>query len=496
MNRIHKTIGQRGIEGRRRQRGVMTTFSAVLILVLLTLMMFFAMRVGGFEQRVSSADALQKLAFHTAEAGIHHAKEYLLAHSLFLARSEANVTPDGRDGWLAPGLQRWKPCSDAGLNLSSGEGSHPCFGEPNPDLRADLYYYDFNDSRELPINTNDLITGTDQTVAVEALLCVFLVDFDSDTPVQGCSTDTGLVDGRHYMVTLLARAGAECNGGNCAARALVREQVSNFGGAAGGNAPSVPLTTRTTFPPTGSAEIVPNPNSGGIGVPVSVWMNANESCPAGQVVDASNGSWATCEAHEWYGSDSVPNGVACPGNCSCSRDESISYTHGNEDVLGIDLVSDSNFPCDLFRFFFGVPSDSYEIVKGYSQVISSCDTLDENSAGIYWVSGPECRINSNTVVGSPEAPVLLISAASLTRMNGGAEIFGILFLTDTEDATATLDVNGNNQVYGSVVVDSVLDDYNGTFQIIYNEHIVGLAAGGGGLGSVIGGWSDFHPDWD
>jgi len=477
------------------QRGILTVFSGVLILVLLTLMMFFATRVGVFEQRVSADDMRQKLAFHTAESGINHAKEYLLPHSIFIARPWANITPDGRDGWLAPGVERWQRCSDAGLDLASGSGSHPCFGEPNPDLRADLYYYDYNSSLDLPIDTDTLLADN-ETVNVQALLCVFIIDLEADTPVQGCSTDTGLVDGTHFMVTLLARAGADCDGGECNAEAMVREQVSNFGGVAGGNAPSVPLTTRTTFPPSGSAEVVPNPNSGGIGVPVSVWMNFNESCPGGSIVDPSSGSWATCEYHEWYGIDAMPSDVACPGNCSCSEAESISYTHGGADTLGIDLVADPSFPCDLFQFFFGVPSTSYEIVKGYSQVISNCDSLNENSFGIYWVSGPECRVNSNTTIGSPDAPVLLISAASTTRFNGGAELYGILFLTDTEDPAADLDVNGNNTVYGSVIVDTELDSYNGTFQIVYNQHIIESAAGGGGLGSLIGGWSDFHPDWE
>ena len=494
MKRIQKSFWHKRKCNLHSQRGLMTVFSAVMILVLMTLMMFFAMRVGGFEQRVSSADALQKQAFHTAEAGIHHAKEYLLAHSLLIAKSD--VTSTGKVGWLATGLERWQPCSGAGLNLTSGQGDHPCFGEPNPDLRSDLYYYEFNNSRLLPINTDALLPDSTETVAVEALLCVFEIDFESDTPVQGCSTDTTLVDGTHYMVTLLSRAGAECNGADCTARALVREQVSNFGGAAGGNAPSVPLTTRSTFPPSGSAEIVPNPNSGGIGVPVSVWMNANTSCPTGSVIDPSSGSWATCERHEWYGVDAMPEDVACPGNCSCTKAESLSYTHGSDDIIGIDMVPDDEFPCDLFRFFFGVPSDSYEIVKGYSKVISSCETLDEDSSGIYWVTGPECKVNSNTIIGSPDAPVLLISAASVTVLNGGAEIYGILFLSDTEDPNAQLDVKGNNTVYGSVIVDSQLASYTGTFQVVYNEYIVGLAAGSGGLGSLIGGWSDFHPDWD
>ena len=51
----------------RYQAGVLTTFTGVLILVLLTLMMFFAMRVGVFEQRVSSSEMRQKLAFDLAD---------------------------------------------------------------------------------------------------------------------------------------------------------------------------------------------------------------------------------------------------------------------------------------------------------------------------------------------------------------------------------------------------------------------------------------------
>jgi Tfp pilus assembly protein PilX len=68
--------------GARLQRGIVTTFSGVLILFLLTIMMFFAVRVGVFDQRNSSNDMRQKLAFHTAESGIHHAKEFFRANSI------------------------------------------------------------------------------------------------------------------------------------------------------------------------------------------------------------------------------------------------------------------------------------------------------------------------------------------------------------------------------------------------------------------------------
>ena len=488
----------------RYQAGVVTTFTGILILVLLTLMMFFAIRVGVFEQRVSSNEMRQKLAFHTAESGIHHAKEYLRQHSVLVASSVEDLLPNGTDGWLAETSEkRWLKCSEAGgLDLVNGSGSHPCYGESNAGVRSNTYYYSVNGSTELPVDTASILPGSTEEVTVEALLCVLDVVEDEGTavPVQGCSTDpgtaVGIADGTYFMVTLLARGRADCDGGTCNAEALISEQVSNFGAAGGGNSPAVPLTTKSSFPPSGSAEVVPNPNSGGVGVPISVWMNANATCSAdGSVIDPSSGSWATCEMHEWYGTDAMPDDYACPGNCSCSQAESISYTHGTDDTLGIDLVADSQFPCDLFQFYFGVPSTSYEIVKGYSQIISNCDALNENSFGIYWVSGPECLINANTQVGSPDAPVMLISAATTTRLNGGAKIYGTLFITDVEDGDAAIDSNGTNTIYGSVIVDATLDSYLGTFQVVWNENTTRKAGSGGGLGSVIGGWSDFHRDW-
>lgn len=509
----HRLSSRFTAPGSRRQNGIVTTFTGVLILVLLTLMMFFAMRVGVFDQRNSSNDLRQKLAFHTAESGIQHAKEFFRANSIIAASATENILPDGTDGWLSTafGAARWQKCSEAGLDLAAS-GTHPCFGEAAvagrfgktvAEQRSDLYYYSYAGSTSVPVDTDAQIPGSTETVTVQALLCLLIIDFDSATPVQGCSTNTtdetaaDFVDGSHYMISLLARGKGDCDGADCKSEALVREQMSNFGAVAGGQAPSVPLTTKSSFPPSGSAEIVPNPNSGGVGVPVSVWMNANPACSAdGSVIDPSSGSWATCEAHEWYGVDALPADYTCPGNCSCAQSESISYTKATNDVLGIDLVDDPVFPCDLFSFYFGVPKTSYEIVKGYSQVLSDCSTLGPNSTGIYWISGPECRINSNTTVGSPQAPITLISAATSTELRGGAKIYGIVYLSDAEDPAATLYSNGTNTVYGQVIVDATLGSYTGTFQVVYNENAVSRAAGLGGLGTVIGGWADFHPSWE
>jgi len=489
----------------RYQSGIVTTFTGVMILVLLTLMMFFAIRVGVFEQRVSANEMRQKEAFHAAEAGINYAKEFILANGALVASDVVDLLPNGEDGWLAATTEgRWQSCaawaSANSVNLQTDRGSHPCFGMSDRTLRPDSYFYSFNNSTALPLNTNSFFANATEQVTVEALLCVMDVVTGDDVPVKGCvgpgDTPTGIGDGTFFMVTILARGEADCTNGACIAESLVSEQVSNFGATAGGNSPNVPLSTRSTFPPSGTAEVVPNPNAGGKGVPISVWMNANASCSNYPVIDPSSGSWATCEYHEWYETDDIPDNVVCPGNCSCDKIESISYTHGNSDTLGIDLVQDDNFPCDLFQFYFGVPRTSYPIVKGFAKVINDCSTLGPNSFGMYWVSGSECSINSNTEVGSPGAPVMLISAATLTRLNGGAEIFGTLFVTDVEDSNAELRANGTATVYGAVIVDGTLGSYNGTFQVVWNENIASKSGAGGGLGSVLGGWSDFHRDWE
>jgi hypothetical protein len=464
--------------GRRLQSGLVTTFMGILILVLLTLMMFFAMRVGVFEQRVSSNELRQKRAFHAAESGIQQAKEFFRANAQLVASHRPDTLGDGTDGWLNAGNLRWIPCE--------GSGEATCLAEPKPEWRSGMYYWNFEGSTSVPVNPTELLPGDTEVVEVRALLCVLDPANPSDPCPPGADTD-------RYVITLVARGQADCTGGaNCSAEAVIREQVSNFGGAAGGQAPAVPLTTKNMFPPSGAAEVVANPNGGGVGVPISVWMNKNPACtPDGDTIDPSQGSWATCEAHEWYEQDTLPEDAQCPGSCSCAFHESLSYTHGQEDILGIDLVADTEFPCDLFQFYFGTPRSNYESVKGLAKVLSNCDSLGPTSSGIYWISGSYCDINANAVIGSPFAPVLLISTAGTTRMAGGATIFGVLYVSDVETIEATFESQGNNIVYGQVILDAEFGTYNGTFQVVYNENLISRVAGTGGLGNLLGSWADF-----
>jgi len=484
----------KNFHGPGRQAGGLTIFSAVILLALLVLMLIYSTRVQQSEQRISANEYRQKLAFEAAESAADQAIEYLLANNVRILSASPNAVPDGsggtRPGWFDASAGVWQACPD------NPGADHPCGGDIPAGNVTSSFFYDDTDTTTtgsydtIPINVTMLPAET--TARVSAVLCQ--VDFAN--PVGGCMAAPAAGDSTllsSFVVTVLAYGYADCTNpadtATCQVSASIAQPLTNYSIARG--SPAVPLTARTTFPPTGTVEVVPNPNAGGIGVPVSVWANANESCSSGEAALGS-GDWATCEYHEWYETDEIPENMACTApSCTCSKEEAISYTVGIDDHMGIDMLEDPNFPCDLFEFFFGVPASEYQVVKSAAKVIADCDSLDSESHGIYWVSGPECRFDGTNVIGSPRLPVMLISAASNTTFTGTNNFFGVVFISDVEDPDATWDASGTNIVYGSVIIDAQLDSFVGTFKAIYNTDVSMLAAGSNGIGTLSGGWRDF-----
>ncbi len=460
--------------------------------------MLYATQVGVFEQRVSSNETRQKIAFHAAEAAINQGLEYVLANAQRMFDAGPEAMPDGvggfRAGWFAndgvtPG---WQSCAG-----HTGEADHPCGGELP--VTAGSFFYDDpttnSGTDSLPINAGLLPANT--AARVSLVMCV--VDFgDPEGGCLGAPSGAGAEQKAVAIIQLMGYGFADCSDvadlSTCTAQARIARPMSNFKSISG--SPVVPLTAKKTFPPSGASEIVPNPNAGGVGVPISVWTNNNTACNQ-EVAVWGQGSWATCEMHEWYGQDSIPDDVVCNNTpCMCAQAESISYSAGVTTYGGIDIVVDDSFPCDLFEYYFGVPRSLYEVIKSSATIISNCSELGPDSTGLYWVSGSSCHIAANAVVGSPQHPIVLISAASATRMEGGVQIFGVLYIFDGEDINAEFSSIGTDQVYGAVIVDASFGNYNGTFQIVYSEAILARASGVNGLGSVSGGWRDFGlPDW-
>ncbi len=480
-----------------RMRGMVTVYTCIMILLLMATMLLYTTRSSITEQTLSRNELDQKQAFHVADSGIKLAYEWLLANNTLINADVEDMLGSGIDGWMVAGSPRWKKCGDVNY---ADDRTHPCWAEPNDNRRDHSYFYFWDGSTALPIDTSVFGSANTQ-VRVEALFC--LIDLDLGplsavtSPILGCQVDPALVNGSHFMVTLLARGEADCNGGQCRAKALISEKVTNFTISAFAKIPGVPLITNSDFPASGVAEIVSNPNGGGPGIPLSIWGNGNESCSGQSPLTPNLDGWSSCSALEWYGESLIPSDLSCAlGDCSCPADDLIGSLFDVLEGLGADVILDEAFPCDLFQFYFGQAREDYRRVRDSIQVINDCSELDANSAGAYWVTGESCIIPSNTVVGSAEHPVMLISAAAHTWMKNDAVLYGTLFLTDVEDEDASFTSTGHATVFGSVVADGVDGDVSGTFQVVYNDDITVDTSATGGLGSITGSWTDFHTYWE
>jgi hypothetical protein len=487
---------------RHRQKGGLTVFTAIMVLVILTLMIFYAVRVGLFSQRISANDVRQKTAFNAAEAGTEQGIQYLLENSGLILSSKA-ASGAKPDGWFATGKEKWQLCPNP------IPADHQCEG-----MKPGSYFYGTGGSSVesiLPIGT---LPGfdTDVTVRLSANLCFVTL---ADPDAANCLGNPGAsgTSSSYMIITLLSYGFSDCtivaDVSTCSGRATVAKPIANYKQLAG--APSVPLVSKSTFPPNGTANVAPNPNGGGVGVPISVWVNVNPVinvnppdpyCPQTEAGVLSRGTWNTCELEEWYKQSYVPSDVACEDDtrpmakCGCKTiEESISYANapgqGNIPHIGIDIVPDSAFPCDLFQVFFNTPRADYEIVKLGAKEVTNCGDLGPSSTGILWITDTNCKLN-NAEVGTYDDPDVLISEVDVA-IAGQVSIFGVLYIFDGVNGAGNVSFTGAGRasVYGSVIVDADLERFNGTIDVVYSEAVLLEAAGDNGFGAVNGGWRDF-----
>jgi len=479
--------------GPNGQRGALTIFSAALILILMTIVLVYATKVSIYETRVSGNEVRQKEAFHVAEAAIEQGMMYMLANTNVILSSRENVFPDGgngtftKDGWFSASNGKWLLCpTTPGL-------THPCGGEVP--AKAGSYYYDTDGNtatiESLPVDLTGMPTGS--TARMGALLC--FVDLSNTGANCGGPGSTAEDEANAALaVTLMGYGYSDCTDidtlSTCIGRATVARPLGTDRKM--GGTPAVPLVAKATLPLDGTFEVVGNPNGGGVGVPLTTWMDGTSDL-------LSAGTWQTCEMEEWYHAAEQPEGVACTdNNCMCGpggndTDYFLSWRGpGGDTHIDIDIVQDPDFPDDLFEVFFNVPRAQYQTIKSASKVLADCSTLGPGSSGFIWITG-DCSIAGNSVIGSPLAPLVLITEG-LTTINGGAVIFGVLYIFDgypEGSNSAALKTTGSATVYGSVIVDAPIDKLQGTFQVVYNSGVLATATGYAGVGAMNGGWRDF-----
>ena len=215
-------------------------------------------------------------------------------------------------------------------------------------------------------------------------------------------------------------------------------------------APDAPLTLAGGMAVSGNFMVVANPNGGGRGVPLSVWTDQN--------VDLTNGSGSTCGQQEW-----------ADGTCNTN-----TYSEkGNKQSDVLD--SDPNFPSDLLRYVFGVPSDSGHVAQSMQTlesravaVLTSCNSLNSSSTGLYIIDG---NCNPAGTIGSQAAPVVLLIRNGNITMNGNIVIYGLVFSYDSAPGSAPnydFKMTGGATVYGAVGSTHQVGNSNGTYNAVYD----------------------------
>ena len=106
--------------GRRRyQTGAATLIMALIMLVGLTIVTFYAADMGLMRQRIASNEMRAREAFEAAEKGVNTAEGWLKANKKLIASS-------GTGGWVASGNQLWVLCNPSATSPSRLNDLIPC----------------------------------------------------------------------------------------------------------------------------------------------------------------------------------------------------------------------------------------------------------------------------------------------------------------------------------------------------------------------------------
>jgi hypothetical protein len=475
MNMI-KTLNAASI-GPGRQQGVTTLMTGMLVLLLMTIMTFFAVNVGLFEQRTSSNEYRAKQAFKSSEAGLNTLIEYAKANQ------SAMVLETGT-GWFAAGATRWVGCgASTAPPCSLMAPAMAGFGGP-------VYKYEFGGSNFLPAVMN-LQQGGDFDVM--ALLCILDEDAETCVPRTGNST-------KKLALQLIA-TGQSDDGLGDATTSIVVAPIRLINAAV-----DAPIVVANTFAGSGRFTLVANPNGGGPGVPLSVWSDAD-------VTLSSNSNARSCHFEQYY-QGGTPTEVALTDggttticlDCECPTNEDLLLTGNVAD--GFDILDNdndqgpvpdtTNFPDDVFEYVFGVPSSKWKKVRNkFPEKLADCSTIDTTSAGKYWIDG-NCNVGD---AGSAANPVLLVVAgqegvadSAQLRINANSVIYGLVVVTNASSGgDPSVALNGSAKVFGAIVSDTDLDLGNGTIHIVYNKEVLSNLDNddNNAWGAFPGTWLDF-----
>jgi hypothetical protein len=493
---------------RHMQRGITTLVVAILLLLILAIVTLFTLNVGFFELRTVGNETRHKIVAQTAEAGLNYGFEVIKGNS-------ANLTlPSADGGWG----DRWQACA-------ANDATFPCGAESDPARRATLFRYNAAGQGGLALvgvdgtiaQRFDQVADFDVEVRVGALLC--MIAQGSSDCLSGSSVTT-LASNPNYsglVAVTLVSAGSLADDPS----ALSTQKATIASYRQFGNAPNVPIIASGSVNIAGgTADIVPNPNAGGIGVALSIWTGSEVSLSQG--MSGGSGDVKTCHLGEFLSNakgnrgPSEYQGVTICHDCRCdglALDKGLisgKHTSGGSgverpvsyDILHVYTPSPSRedalppneyFPdarltcannrrCDdpddplddsLFEYIFGIdvidgndPSLPYVFTRDGDGPDTlylkdqadniSCSSLNADSSGLLWSSEAECDIPGHQI-GTPRNPVFLVIDNAF-KYKANTIFYGVLYKRNTLPEQDVSDSQGSNPRGGGVFYGSFVVD--------------------------------------
>lgn len=521
---------------RNRQSGTVL-FIAVVLLLMLSVVVFFSVQSGLSEQRTAVSDARTKVARGVAEAGLNHAIEFVRNRASTLLPA-AGAAPNSTLWTACSSTDTTFPCGaiDPGVATSSERALHYAYAAGVDDGRAATPAA--VDARSLPLTQAFTTSGSfPVTYNVGALMCML----DSSSVSGACTS----VPGNSNTVSVVLVSTGQIDGES--ARVTISETLGQY--RIVDTPPGLPpVVASSVITGLGNSTIVGNPNGGGNGTALSVWTRAT----LGAVGDTASGSFQTCEAGEFFrdsGTTVASNGAYICDTCACATSDKVSQNGvEGKDMLDRDgtdsgvlkptdtvLSPTYQFPCDIFAYVFGTPvrenkvtTDTYsdvpalcetqmdsdsdgvsnvmEYINENFQTTANCDSLvgTTNSGGFFYMPNG-CALSGSGQIGSATAPVVMI--VDSTFKNSGPTIYGLVFVRDTSPvylASACSDGicgsgtasyapgGGTAAIYGAIVIEGP-GKLNGGLKVISSPEVLSSIINSDNnkrLVRVPGSWND------
>jgi len=364
------------MQSAKRQSGTVLIV-VIMLLLLASVLTFFTLNVGVFEQQTSGNDLKAKMVAEVADAGLSQGAEWIHQNFAVLTDTSGN---------------KWRLCQ-------ANETAFPCGSVPAA-RRATMYVwkgggYDFDsaggitgwETHMLPIDSSNALTAAGNASnsfgiqsGVGAVLCRVALKTNLGGATR-CVNQGSPNASPTSIVTLVSVASIPNEG----ARSTVTQSIGSYN-LLNNIVGSPPILASGSVDVTGGLQVVTNPNAGGTGVPVSVWTRkavnktgTSNTCYYNEFLHSSSGGSNGTVYNDTSGpggTNASPDFPLCD-NCSCNGADSLSFDNsGNSSQNGIDILQNSGvngnynaalqpgyanydvkpteFPCDLFQQVFGV----------------------------------------------------------------------------------------------------------------------------------------------